>query len=65
MNLGLHRMDRLDDMLKERDKNKMKGYKIPFTLLLTLSLFIFLSVPVFSYTRAELLNWGGTSGLYA
>ncbi len=35
----------------------MKDYKIPSALLLTLSLLIFLSVPVFSYTRAELMKY--------
>lgn len=35
----------------------MKDYKIPLTLLLSLSLLIFLSVPVLSYTRAELMNY--------
>ncbi len=37
--------------------NRMKDYKIPFTLLGTLSLMIFFSLPAFSYTRAELLKY--------
>ena len=37
--------------------NWMKGYKIPFTLLLTLSLMIVVSVPVFSHSREELLKY--------
>ncbi len=32
----------------------MKGYRIPFTLLLTVSLMIFFTVPVSPYSRDEL-----------
>jgi hypothetical protein len=35
----------------------MKDHKIPFTPLLTLSLIIFFSLPLFSYSRDELLKF--------
>ena len=51
------RIETTDLFLRKEIINRMKGSKIPFTLLLTLSLMIFFSVPVFSHSREELLKY--------